>query len=164
MTLNLYEAETMGDLSRQCDARTIAHLARLMLRTFATLGATAEWGDLPDLAESLALSASRVGLAVDQQDQDSLDRWQAISETSWDPLPVLPAQDTFAVTVAALGVADVFRDGTLGHDIGPRLNCDESDALVALLDATGAHDAAQHLRRGHAESDEEGDAHYMPTA
>lgn len=164
MTLNLYEAETLGDLAQQCDARTTAHLARLMLRTFATLGATAEWGDLPDLAESLALSASRVGLAVDQQDEDSLGRWQAISESTWDPLPVLPARDTFAVTVAALGVADIFRDGMLGHDIGPRLNCDESDALVGLLDATGAHDAAQHLRRGHAESDEEGDAHYMPTA
>lgn len=164
MTLNLYEAETLGDLAHQCDARTIAHLARLMLRTFATLGAAKEWSNLPALAESLALSASRVGLAIDQQDDETLRRWQEISETASDPLPVLPARDAVAVTGAALRVVDVFSDGTLGYDIGPRLTCEESDALVGLLDATGAHDAAQHLRRGHAEGDEEGDAHYLPTA
>lgn len=164
MTLNLYEAETLGDLANQCDARTTAHLARLMLRTFADLGAAEEWSDLPSLAEALAISAARVGLTISGQDEETLSRWQTIAESTPAPTPVLPARDALAVTAAALRVANIFDDGMLGHDIGPRLNCNESDALVDLLDATGAHESAQSLRRGHAEGDEEEDKHYMPTA
>lgn len=163
MTLDLRSAATLEDLARQCDARTIAHLARLMLRTFATLGADEEWSDLPALAESLTLSAAQIGLEIDHCDTSTLRRWQTINDTANAPLPVPPAHDTVTVTAAALRVVDIFRDGALAYDIGPSLNCTESNALVDLLDSAGAHDAARHLRRGHAAGDEEGDEHHTPT-
>ena len=53
----------------------------------------------------------------------------------------------------------VWSDYTMA-DIGPHLTCNETDALAAFLSTTGRTDMAEALIEGHAEADDEGDAHY----
>lgn len=52
---------------------------------------------------------------------------------------------------------DIWTDGQLAHDIGPRLNCAECNALVELFKANECFDTAMMLLESHAAEDEEGD-------
>lgn len=80
--LTIHTAETLDDLADQCDPRTRAHLARLMLRTLASLAAREEWDHLPDLAEDLAREARALGLIVDTVPEDLRPHWEAIAESA----------------------------------------------------------------------------------
>lgn len=64
-----------------------------------------------------------------------------------------------AVEEAAAAVDKL--DGQVWWDIGPALTCDEAETLAALLDASGAAEAADALREGHAQGDHPGDDHYI---
>ncbi|MGC9540192.1 hypothetical protein [Streptomyces sp. UG1] len=71
--------------------------------------------------------------------------------------------DTQTVTIPA-DVAEQFADtwcGRLTDDVGPILNCDEVEALAALLRALGAEQAADEWIDTHAQGDEPGDDHFQ---
>lgn len=55
---------------------------------------------------------------------------------------------------------EVWGDGGLADDVGPKLTCIETDALVALLVALGDEGAADRWLEGHAAGDDAGDSHY----
>jgi len=52
---------------------------------------------------------------------------------------------------------EVWTDGQLAYDIGPRLNCTECDTLVALFRAYDCEETAKALLEGHAAEDEDDD-------
>lgn len=60
---------------------------------------------------------------------------------------------------ATLGFLDTFDERDLLGNLGPRLTCTESDALVTMLSMHGRSGAAATLYAAHAESDDAGDAH-----
>ncbi|UQN31794.1 hypothetical protein [Brachybacterium kimchii] len=161
MTLNIHDATSLDELAAQCDARTTGHLARLMLRTFAELGAAEEWTDLPTVAEDIAASAGRLGLPVGDTTPREVALWREIADTTATPPRPLVGADALTVNAAALALSDTWGNG-LAADLAGSITCEEADALLALFDAVGAHQTAQEWREFHAESDEEGDKHYLP--
>lgn len=64
-------------------------------------------------------------------------------------------------TDAAATFAEVFGDGLLAFQVGPRMTCTEVDALAGMLRAVGADAAAATWIEGHAAEDDEGDAHFQ---
>lgn len=62
---------------------------------------------------------------------------------------------------AAATFAEVFGDGLLAFEVGPRMTCTEVEALAGMLRAVGADAAADTWIEGHAAEDEEGDAHFQ---
>ena len=62
---------------------------------------------------------------------------------------------------AAATFAEVFGDGLLAFEVGPRMTCTEVEALAGMLRAVGADTAADHWIEGHAADDDEGDAHFQ---
>jgi hypothetical protein len=62
---------------------------------------------------------------------------------------------------AAKNFADTFADSMLANDIAERLSCSELEALCGLLDGAGQTCAADYWREVHADTDEEGDEHYV---
>lgn len=164
MHLTLETAHTTDDLADQCDAASTAHLARLMLHTFAVLGAARSWDHLGELAEDLARDAARLGLPIADQDPETLAHWEQIAETPPGPPDPRPGSSSAAVTLAAEQLAERFSDDMLAAEIAGQLNCSEADAIVDLLTATGAARAANLWSAAHAAHDQEEDAHYAPSS
>lgn len=52
---------------------------------------------------------------------------------------------------------NVWSDGMLLSDMGPKMTCTEANVLAELLATYGRDDSAEVLIAAHAESDEEGD-------
>lgn len=67
-----------------------------------------------------------------------------------------------SINVALAAFVEVWSDGMLLSEIGPRLTCREADALADLLNAEGWTAAADLLIDAHAEQDDEGDTHHRP--
>lgn len=163
MHLTLETARTTDDLAAQCNAATTTHLARLMLHTFAVLGAAHSWDHLPELAEDLARDAARLGLPIADQDPETLAHWEQIAETPPGPPAPRPGSGTPAVVLAAEQLAERFSEDLLAAEIAGQLNCPEADALVDLLTATGAARAAHLWSTAHAAHDREEDALHAPS-
>lgn len=65
-------------------------------------------------------------------------------------------------TAAALReFAETFSRWDTAGDIATVLSCGEIEAMAGLLRVVGEEDAADRWIRVHAETDEEGDAHYV---
>lgn len=159
MRLTLETAHTTDELAAQCDAGTTIHLARLMLHTFAVLGAAHSWDHLGELAEDLARDAAGLGLPIADQDPETLAHWEQIAETPPGPPDPRPGTDAAVVVLAAEQLAERFSEDLLAAEIAGQLNCPEADALVDLLAATGAARAAHLWSAAHAAHDQEEDAH-----
>lgn len=55
------------------------------------------------------------------------------------------------------GFLEVWSEAYLLSDIGPKLTCLECEVLAKLIEAHGMFTAAEHLRREHSLSDDDGD-------
>jgi hypothetical protein len=62
--------------------------------------------------------------------------------------------------IALADFAEVWSDGYLAEEIGPRLTCVEADTLAHLLQETDHEDAAREWLIEHATQDDEGDSHH----
>lgn len=73
--------------------------------------------------------------------------------------------DTLTIDPAtAANFTAVFEATDFAHDVAPRMNCIEVDAVISMLRAVGADAAAATWLDAHAAEDEEGDSHYQPVA
>ena len=68
---------------------------------------------------------------------------------------------TLDTTTAAEFIA-VFNAADFAGDVAPAMTCSEADAVISMLRALGAGDAADGWHEAHAAQDEDGETHFQP--
>lgn len=66
-------------------------------------------------------------------------------------------------TTTAAQFIEVFNAADFAGDVTPAMTCTEADAVISMLRALGAGDAADGWHDVHAARDEDGDTHFQST-